>query len=171
MLPSMLRAAQIVNRSHGLRAVIAGVQGSYDYERAIAPFTDCGISIDYDNARKVIANSTVVLTASGTATLEAGIIGRVMVIVYKTGLVTYQIARRLVKLNDIGLVNLALGERVVPELIQDRATATAMAAEVQRFLNDEVYAQSVLHKLSRLPPLLGDRGASARAATLVNEYL
>jgi len=94
-----------------------------------------------------------------------------MVVVYKTGTLTYQIARRLVKLDKIALVNLVLGEKAVPELIQDEATPERMAAELERFITDSNYGTDVTRTLLRVPSLLGGRGASQRVADLIGEYL
>jgi lipid-A-disaccharide synthase len=111
------------------------------------------------------------LTASGTATLETGIIGRPMVIIYKTGFITYQIARHLVTVDKIGLINLVLGERVMPELIQGEATPTRIATELERFVIDKAYSQQGIEKLGRVPDLLKGRGASRRAAEAIAEFL
>jgi lipid-A-disaccharide synthase len=150
---------------------VAGVKNGYRYEDWLAGNDEGKISLFYGDSRKVLYDSCLALTASGTATLETGIVGRPMVIVYKTGFVSYQIARRLVKLNMIGLVNLVLGEKVVPELIQKEAAPSRIIAELERYLRDKTYQGQVLKKLNRVPGLLGGSGASERAAKLVSEYL
>ncbi len=94
-----------------------------------------------------------------------------MVIVYKTGFVTYQIARRLVKIDSIGLVNLVLGEKTVPELIQDDANPTDMSAALARYREDIGYCSGVKERLDTVAGLLGGVGASGRAARLVGKYL
>jgi lipid-A-disaccharide synthase len=94
-----------------------------------------------------------------------------MVIVYKTGFVTYQIARRLVKIDKIGLVNLVLGDRVMPELIQHEAVTDKIVRQLERFLNDSEYSSSAVSRLRELPNLLGGTGASMRAAEQVARFL
>ena len=109
MLPTMLAAAELFYRQHGARAVVAGLSGIGDrsiYDKIVGKSDSNGVAIEYDNAWEIIHRSSLVLTASGTATLEAGIIGRPMVVIYKTGYLTYQIARRLVRLDKIALINL-----------------------------------------------------------------
>ena len=171
MLAPMLASARIFNRNHGSRAVVAAIEGAYDYESALRPFADDNISVVYNDPRRVIHDSRLVLTASGTATLESGIIGRPMVVIYKTGFITYQIARRLVKLDTIGLVNLVLGEKVVPELIQHEANPQKIAAELDKFIMQKSYCDGVTAKLKRVPEILGGKGASERTARLLLEYL
>ncbi len=171
MLPVMLKAAVELNRQHGCRAVVAAIEGAYDYDPVCTPCRDNGVTVACDDPRRVVYESDLALTASGTATLEAGIIGRPMVVVYKTGFITYQIARHLVKLDSIALINLVLGDKVVPELIQSAAGAKNMVGALTRYLEDEVYRREVESALKRLPSLLGGQGASERAAEAVQEYL
>jgi lipid-A-disaccharide synthase len=168
MLPPMLEAAGRLNKRHGTTTVIAGIKGAYDYENLVA---DTGVTVRYDESRKIIHESGLVLVSSGTATLETGIIGRPMVVVYKTGFITYQIARRLVKVDMIGLVNLVLGEKVVPELIQNAASPEAMVSEMAKYLCDDSHYSGVQAKLGHLPQILGGTGASGRAAEIVSSYL
>ena len=171
MLEPMLAAVGRYMSRHGGKAIVAGVRNKYDYETVIQASKAENVSVVYDDSRRVMYESDLIITASGTATLEAGIIARPMVIIYKTGFVTYQIARRVVKLDAIGLVNLVLGEKVVPELIQDRATPQKIANVLTRYHDDDAYRREVQQKLKKLPDVLGGKGASARAADLVEGYL
>lgn len=171
MLPVMLETAARLYRNHGYRSVIAGISGAYDYESVCQQYADLGVTVVYDNARKTVYESDLVLTASGTATLEVGLIGRPMVVIYKTGFLTYQIARRLVTLENIGLVNLVLGETVVPELIQGDASASKMATALERFVSDDNYRDNVVAKLRQLPNVLGGTADSQIAAESVAGYL
>jgi lipid-A-disaccharide synthase len=171
MLLPMLESAARLHRTCGMTSVVAALTGTYDYDSLCGRYASNGVTVVYDDARRVIYESDLVLTSSGTATLETGIIGRPMVVVYKTGGLTYQIARRLVKLDKIALVNLVLGEKAVPELIQDEATPECMAAELERYVTDTNYCAGVTRTLQRVPSLLGGRGASQRVADLIGEYL
>jgi lipid-A-disaccharide synthase len=171
MLPSMLKAATIMSHKHGSKAVVAAIKGAFDYESVCQPFAEQGVTVSYQSSRRTVFESDLVLTASGTATLETGIIGRPMVIVYKTGFLTYQIARRLVRLQSIGLVNLVMGKKVVPELIQAEASPAAMAAALEKYLEDDAYRQATQAALHTVPSLLGGEGASHAAAAAIGEYL
>jgi lipid-A-disaccharide synthase len=171
MLPVMLETARQFNRKFGTRAVVAAARNGYDYESAIAEYKGDSITLVYDDARRVIHDSVLVLSASGTATLEAGIIGRPMVVVYKTGNLTYQIARRLIKIDKIGLVNLVLNDRVAPELIQHDATPDKMLAALSQLYSDEERYGETCARLNEVPSLLGGEGASARAASMILKVL
>jgi lipid-A-disaccharide synthase len=170
MSPVMLEAARRLNQTHGSRAVIAAVN-DFDYGEMLRGFENDSITVSHDDSRRIIYDSELVLTASGTATLETAIIGRPMVVVYRTGRLTYIIARKLVRLENIALVNLVLGERVVPELIQGSASSERMAAELEHYWLDSGYREAAVGKLRQVPRLLGGIGASQRAAELIGGYL
>lgn len=171
MLKPMLETAMILHQSHKSHAVVAAIRGAYDYESLLSAYNNSAITIEYDDARRVVHASDLVLTASGTATLECGLIGRPMVVIYKTGWLSYQIARRLVKLDSIALVNLALGQQVVPELIQHQARPKNIAHELERYFVDRPYRDGVVQSLHQLSNRLGGTGSSARVAEILQEYL
>lgn len=104
------------------------------------------------------------LVASGTATLETAALGVPLVLVYRTGALNYAIARRLVKLRRIGLVNIVLDEDVVPECLQDGATGAAIAAAAAPLLESEPARTRQRDAFSRLTGILGGPGAADRAA-------
>ncbi|MCB2230693.1 lipid-A-disaccharide synthase [bacterium] len=170
MLRPMLAAAVRHLKVYGGKAVVAGVQNAYDYESALEPFAGQRIELVYDDSRRVLYESDLVVTASGTATLETGIIGRPMVIIYKTGWLTYQIAKRLVTLRSIGLVNLVLGEPTVPELIQHEASPKGIARELARYRDNADYYRRISQRLKSVAGLLGGKGASERAAAEVESF-
>ena len=171
MLAPMLAAASRFNQKHGTRAVVAAIKGRYDYESALATVNDSSISVAYDRAREVVAESSMVVCSSGTATLETAIIGRPMVIIYKASWMTYWVARSVVKLKMIGLANLVMGEAIVPELIQGRATAAAISAALERYRDDDDYRNGIIERLRKVPGLLGGEGASDRAAGYILENI
>ncbi len=171
LLSPMIAAASRFNQMYGTRAVVAGISGAFDYERALKNYSGSNIEVVYDDSRKVIFESSLVLTKSGTTTIETAIIGRPMVVAYKTGLITYLIARTLVKLNNIAMVNLILKETVVPELIQAEANPERMFLELEKLYNNESHFDLVKSKLDSLPSILGGPGASQRAAKIIGEYL
>jgi len=112
----------------------------------------------------VLAASDVVVTASGTATVQAAIHERPMVIVYRLSPLTYRLGKPLVKVDTFGMVNLVAGERLAPELIQDALTPDAVAAETVRFFTDPAYAARTREGLRAVRRKLGTAGASRRAA-------
>jgi lipid-A-disaccharide synthase len=115
--------------------------------------------------------SDAVIVASGTATLETALLERPMVIVYRTARLTFALARRLVSVPFVGMPNLIAGHAVVPELLQDAATADRMVAEVGRFLDDPAYASATSTALANLRHALGDGGAAERVAGIAADML
>jgi lipid-A-disaccharide synthase len=101
---------------------------------------------------------------SGTSTLESGILSLPMVIVYKTSLITYLILKNMVKVNQIGMANIILGESVVPELIQGKVNEQDIYNEVSSILSDEKRYEEIKKKLGKIKTKLGSEGASKKAA-------
>jgi len=112
----------------------------------------------------VIRAADLVIVASGTATLEAGVLGTPLVVIYKVSPLTYLAGRLLIRVPFIGMVNLVAGRQVAPELIQGEATAERIAAEALMLLRDPARLAAVRAELTRLPGLLGEGGAAGRAA-------
>ena len=104
---------------------------------------------------------------SGTSTLEAGYFALPMIIVYKTSFLTYQIMKNLIRVNKIGMANILLDEKVVPELIQHDASEEKIFETGRKILSDENLYSSIKQKLSSIKNKLGEAGASARAAKII----
>lgn len=120
-----------------------------------------------EQANAVMAASDLLLVASGTATLQAAVIGTPMILLYRAPLLTYWLARLLIRVNWIGLVNLVAGRGIVPELIQDEATAARVSEAALRLLGDQGRYHEMKSALRDVRQALGDPGASRRAATVV----
>jgi len=115
----------------------------------------------------VLAASDVVITASGTATVQAALHERPMVVVYRLSPLTYRIGKPFVRVDTYAMANLVAGTRVVPELIQEGFTPERVAAETVRFLTDEGLRARTSVELRRVREKLGEPGASGRAADAV----
>jgi lipid-A-disaccharide synthase len=115
----------------------------------------------------VLAIANVVITASGTATVQAALHGRPMVVIYKLSPLSYRIGRRFVHVDDVAMVNLIAGHRIVPELIQEDCTPERIATEVLSLLTDAPRADAMRAALSEVRGKLGSPGASGRAAEAV----
>lgn len=124
------------------------------------------VELVLEKSHYCINQSDAVLLASGTATLEAGLLAKPMVVAYRLGGMTYQIAKRLVKTEYFSLPNLLLNEKVVPELIQDQASPDNLAAELISLLNDPNKFEKTVSKLKALMPLLAIN-SNQRAASAV----
>jgi lipid-A-disaccharide synthase len=116
--------------------------------------------------RAVQKYARVCAVASGTATLETALFGTPLAIVYRVGRINYAIARRVIRLERIGLPNIVAGEEVAPELLQDRFTPQALAATLGGWLDDDHEHARMRAALARVREKLGAPGASRRAATV-----
>ena len=121
-------------------------------------------------AHDLLRAADAAAVASGTATLETAALGVPLVIVYRTGRLNYEIARRLVRVPSIGLANLVAGRAVAPELIQGDVTGTRIAAELGALLTDPRARDAQLRAFASLPERLGGPGAADRAAQALIEF-
>jgi lipid-A-disaccharide synthase len=119
------------------------------------------------NTDTVLASANVVLTASGTATVQTAIHGTPMVIVYRMSPLSYRLVRRLVTVDKVGMVNLIAGEKIVPELIQDAFNPATVAGEAISMLTDESRVSQIRAGLAKVREKLGGPGASRRAAEAI----
>jgi lipid-A-disaccharide synthase len=113
-----------------------------------------------DSTDDVLAASDVVITASGTATVQTALHQRPMVIVYRVSPMTYAIGRRLVRVAHYGMVNLVAGRQVVREFIQGACTPEAVAGEARSLLLDATRASQMRADLAEVVQKLGGPGAS-----------
>ena len=120
---------------------------------------------------RAIADTHLALCASGTATLEVGLLGTPLVVVYRLSPGTYLAGRALVRLPHVSLVNLVLGHEAVPEVVQVRADPERVAEAAAGILREPGRVAAMRRDLAGLRPRLGERGASARAAREVAVWL
>jgi lipid-A-disaccharide synthase len=120
-----------------------------------------------DRTDDVLAACDVVITASGTATVQAAIHERPMVVVYRLSPLTYRIGKPFVRVDTYAMANLVAGKRIVPELIQGDCTPARVADETVHFLTDRELHARTRDALRRVREKLGGSGASGRAADAV----
>ena len=111
------------------------------------------------------------LVSSGTATLEVALLEKPMVVIYKTSFLTWGLAKCLVKIQNIGLVNVVAGKRVVPECVQFQATGTHIAAQLKPILENKTLSTQIKSELQKVRASLGLPGASHRAAEVITKFL
>lgn len=108
------------------------------------------------------------LCKSGTTTLEASVAGCPFVLAYRTGQLNYEIARRVVRINNIGLVNLVAGRRLAPEFVQDALQPNAVADALEPLLDaDDPRRAAMVDGLRAVREALGRPGAAGRVADMV----
>ena len=160
MLPIMLKAVEKVG---DFELIIAGApsQDESFYRSIIKNST---IRILFDSTYEILTHAHAALVTSGTATLETAIFKVPQVVCYKGGTISYLIARALIKVKYISLVNLIMDKMVVKELIQKEMNVENVKSELDRLINDEAYRSELLSDYSQLYEKLGGGGASAVAA-------
>jgi len=138
-----------------------------------APYSQPGIELKrvegatYD----ALAAADCAIVASGTATVEAALLGTPMVVVYRVNPLTAAILKRMIRTPFIGMVNLIAGRRVAPELIQDAFTAEAVEAEIEKLLASEAARAEVKAGLAEVRAKMGPGGAIERAADVFARML
>jgi lipid-A-disaccharide synthase len=111
--------------------------------------------------------SELLITASGTATLEGAILGKPMIIIYKVSLPSYWVGRALIRVDHIGLVNLVAEKEIAPELIQKDVNPQRIADEALRILRDPILSRKMSASMDEVRRKLGEPGAAQRAAQIV----
>jgi lipid-A-disaccharide synthase len=122
------------------------------------------ISIIQGATYDLLEQSKAALVTSGTATLETALFNIPEVVCYTGGTISYYIARALIKVKYISLVNLIMDKELVKELIQHDFNVTTLNKELDKLLNDKIYRENMLQGFKELKSKLGGEGASERAA-------
>lgn len=166
LLPTMLQAAADLSADYsGMSVLIAQAASIPDHLiQDLGHASGVDVRIVRDQSNEVMAAADLLFVASGTATLQAAVIGTPMVILYRTSWLTYWLARMLIRINCIGLVNIVAGERFVTELIQHDATPRRLYDEGRRLLSDREAWMAMRTRLRVVRESLGAPGASKRAA-------
>ena len=151
----------------GVQFVLARAPRLADELFAPLAASPVAIAVVEREADDVLASADAVVTASGTATVQAAIHECPMVIVYRVAPLSYALGRRFVHVDTFGMVNLVAGERVSPELIQDGFTAGAVADHAIHLLTDGAAHARAVAALRDVKARLGGGGASHRAAEVV----
>jgi lipid-A-disaccharide synthase len=174
LLPEMMKAARILQQDEpGLRFEISQAPSipAAMIDRWAKLHGVTHISITDEPVYTVFKRCRLAVVASGTASLEAAIYGIPTIIVYSVSTFSYLVGKLLVHVPHIGLANLIAGKRVLPELVQDQATAPQIAATAKHLLNDgDAYGQ-MQAELRAIRKQLGRAGASGRVADIACRLL
>ena len=172
-LPVMLKAAKRIKDRFGNTQFIlakpteikASVYEKILKKAALKPAIAEGYPYDCINAAELV------LVASGTATIETMILEKPMLIIYKVSFLTWLAGKLLVKIPNIGLVNIIAGEKIVPELIQFDATPSNISSEVSSLFSSPEKTEAMKVRLAAVKAGLGGPGASRRAAEIILKQL
>ncbi|HUL58569.1 MAG TPA: lipid-A-disaccharide synthase, partial [Anaeromyxobacteraceae bacterium] len=167
IFPPMLDAAERLRASHPDAQFVVPVAPTLARE-AVQPYLASHRTLEVrlvdGRTEEVVGASDVALVKSGTSTLEAALMVRPMVVVYRLAWLSYLVGRLLVRIAHFSLVNILAGRRLVPELLQREASAARMAAEVERLLDDPAVRAAQLDGLRAVRASLGEPGAPLRVA-------
>ncbi len=172
-LPALVESAALLAKEHpGLQIVVPLAPG-VDGAAVAAGFRAQGLTpvLVEGRAAEVAGASDVALVTSGTAALEAGLMLRPLVVVYRVSALSALLARLLVRVAYVSLINLLAGRRLIPELLQEALTPANVVAEVRRVWDEGPERTAMVEGLREVRTLLGSGQASERAADEVLDVL
>lgn len=120
---------------------------------------------------KTILNSDLVITKSGTSTIECALIGTPFCVVYKTGKINYSIGKRLIRIDNIAMVNILSGKKIVKEFLQEEVNPGNLFKEGKDILTRKEYRENMISDFRNLRRILTEKDASANAAKLISNLL
>jgi lipid-A-disaccharide synthase len=173
ILPVMVRSCLILKKRIKNLQVAIGLAPTIDKQKAYEFLKKKNFKVrllenlTYD----LMSHSDLLLATSGTATLESAISCTPLIVLYKTSPLTYLLAKALVKIPHIGMVNIVAGKKIVPEFIQSRAKPEKIAEEMEKILKDKDEYKKIKIELSMVGKKLGEKGAYQRGAQIVNQML
>ena len=162
-LPEMVRAAQMLGPDFEFLAPAAR-NIDRRWLESLIPITGPNIRVVTD-ARAALALSRAAIVASGTATVEAALIGNPFVVVYRVSPLTYALGRRMVTVDHFAMPNLIAGEEVVPELIQQHYSAQNVVEKLQPLIGDTLEREEMMRRLRGVREKLVAGAAGESAAT------
>jgi lipid-A-disaccharide synthase len=173
LLDVMVQASALIKKDLGECQFVLPIADSIDpeYVRGKLRNAPVEIKVVMGKSYDVMNCSDFLVCASGSATLEAGLLGCPMVIIYKLHPLSYWLGKWLVKVKNFGLVNIVAGEEVVPELLQSQVTAENIAREALLVLKDAGRQRAVRDRLLRVRESLGKPGVAPRMAKSIMNYL
>jgi len=171
LLPAMLDAVRILRAEREVEAYIIQAPTIERTELAsIVEQSGVEVAILPHDRGEGVAAADIALSSSGTATLEAAVLGTPVVVMYRLSRATYALGKRLVRLPHWSLVNIIAGKEVVPELIQSDVNGPRIADEVRRLVVPEQY-ERVSRELKAIRGKLGTPGAARRAAEEIHKMV
>lgn len=170
IFPQIYSAAKKISESFNLQIVVA-CASSVDESllREIVPENDYKLITGY--TYDLMKHARLGIIKSGTSTLEAGLLSLPMIIVYKASTLTYLIGKSLIKLENIGIVNILLGKNLIPELIQNDVTPEKIFSEAKDILTDSTKYNSIKNELNKLWDLLGKQNAAENTAKKIYQLI
>ncbi len=172
-LPHLLGAGEIIKEKYPNATFTIPLALTLDTEDITPWIEESSIKVEIvkDAFHRVVREADIAIVTSGTATIETALMGTPMVVVYRLNSLTYLIARMLIRVDYIAMVNLVAGKKIVPELIQSEVNAENIARHALSILSDNVAIKKMKDDLSEVKRRIGKPGASARVAERVVSFL
>ena len=120
---------------------------------------------------EMMKHCALLVVTSGTATIETAYVGTPFIIVYKTGRISYQLGKRFIKIDRIGLPNIVLKKSIVPELIQKDVNPVSIAGNISRILDSDMEYRRISDDLKNLHEILGSKSVSNEVCNLIERML
>lgn len=173
ILPIMLKVAKLIQKKiMDIQFIIAkSAQVAGEVYNRIIHSLDIDLRLIEGQTYDCLNIADFALVASGTATLETAIMQKPFCIIYKMNLLNYLLYRPQVRLAFIGMVNIVTRRKIVPEFIQFRARPKRISEEVLKILRNPTEIEWIKNNLSQIKSLLGEKGASSRAARIILNFI
>lgn len=175
ILPVLLATAQKVRiyKPEASFIIAASSRNTADYlqEKLNAAGNIKGIAVVADKTREILRQAGAAIVASGTATVETALMGCPMVVVYKVSWLTYLICRMLIRINNIGMVNIIAGKTICPEFVQHNARPDAIATALSPLLDNSPERQAMVNELANVKKALGRNDVEELAASTICEEI
>lgn len=172
LLPGMLEAALILSRRKSVRVAVSAATSvpMVEFEKITKRFS-LPVSILRGVNSELLYVSDAAIVASGTATLEAAIIGTPMVIVYRVSPLSWFIARRIVAVDYVGMVNIVAGRKIASEYLQNEIKPRKISEELEELIFNSQERAKIIESLAEVKTALGSPGASKRVAAIALSML
>lgn len=169
----LLGAGEIIKEKYPNASFVVPVAPTLALEEISSYLDGSKISVDIkeDSFQQVVKGADIALVSSGTATIETALLGTPMVVIYRLNPLTYLLARLLIRVDYIAMVNLVAGRLVVPELIQGDVTAEKVAGRALEILGSKKMMKKMREDLLEVRGKIGKPGASKRVAERVMQFL
>jgi lipid-A-disaccharide synthase len=172
ILPVLLKTAERIRRERPEETFTVGVSPSVPlaiYHEILSRHrVDAALEV---NTLHVMASSRLLLVASGTATLQGALFRTPLIIVYRLSFVNYLIARMLVRITHIGLVNIILGEEICPEFVQVEARPESIAVKALSLLESRAQCEHMISRFDALKSVLSGGGGCRRVAEISEQLI
>ena len=174
ILPIQLETARFIKQRHPQVQFVLAVASTLEkseIEKQCHEYQDLGISFAQDLPYNVMSICDAIVTASGTATLEIGLMEIPSAITYRISPVSYAIFKRMVTIENVGLVNIVAEKEIVKEFIQNEAVPEKIGEEICRIIEQQNYRHDMVENLKKVKQKLGKQGGSKNVAQLAFKML